>query len=221
MSLNRRSFLSAGAGAAALAGLTACSSVRSGVTSASESTGSSEDQGSKSDLGKQTGTLSFAFWGGSDGETAGFTNAKNKFEAANPGAKIELKVVPFDGFFAGIDRGLQSNTAPDVFRVDYTTIGKYSSKDVLLDMTPYFTPDEVDAFLDLVEEELARLIEENTALTARLAEAGVTVETATDEAGIEATPLPTAEPRLASGTLGGREPRPSSSSGSRTWNLLP
>ena len=89
---------------------------------------------------------------GSTGETAGFQNAKDKFEAANPGAKVTFKVVPYDGFFAGIDRGLQSNTAPDVFRVDYTTIGKYSSKDVLLDMTPYFTTDEIDAFLPALWE---------------------------------------------------------------------
>ena len=38
--------------------------------------------------------------------------------------------------FTGIDAQLQSGTAPDVFRVDYTTLGVYSSKDVLLDLTP-------------------------------------------------------------------------------------
>jgi multiple sugar transport system substrate-binding protein len=152
MASTRRTFLSGLAGASTLAALTACSSVRSGVGGSSETTGSSAQVGSKADLGPQTGELSFAFWGGSTGETAGFQNAKDKFEAANPGAKITLKTVPYDGFFAGIDRGLQSGTAPDVFRVDYTTIGKYSSKDVLLDMTPYFTDDEVAAFLPALWE---------------------------------------------------------------------
>lgn len=147
MPLSRRSFLAGSAGTAALAGLTACSSVRSGVGGDSATTGSNEQLGTKADLGPQTGEISFAFWGGSTGETAGFQNAKDKFEAANPGAKVTFKVVPYDGFFAGIDRGLQSNTAPDIFRVDYTTFGKYSSKSVLLDMTPYFTQDEIDAFL--------------------------------------------------------------------------
>ncbi|MHA3704525.1 ABC transporter substrate-binding protein [Jatrophihabitans sp. YIM 134969] len=152
MPTSRRAFLSGLAGASGLAALTACSSVRSGVNGTSETTGSTEEVGSKADLGPQTGELTFAFWGGSTGETAGFQNAKDKFEAANPGAKITLKTVPYDGFFAGIDRGLQSNTAPDVFRVDYTTIGKYSSKNVLLDMTPYFTDDEVSAFLPALWE---------------------------------------------------------------------
>ncbi len=56
-----------------------------------------------------------------------------------------------------------------------------------------YDEDEVDAFLDLVEDELARLIEENNALTAQLTAAGVTVESRTDEEGIAATPLPTVE----------------------------
>jgi DivIVA domain-containing protein len=57
-----------------------------------------------------------------------------------------------------------------------------------------YDEDEVDAFLDLVEEELARLIEDNNALTSRLAEAGIVVEGRTDEEAIAATPLPTAAP---------------------------
>ena len=152
MSTTRRTFLTGLAGGSALAALSACSSVHSGSASDAASTGSTEQVGAKAELGPQTGELSFAFWGGSAGETAGFQNAKTKFEAANPGARITLKTVPYDGFFAGIDRGLQSGTAPDVFRVDYTTIGKYSSKDVLLDMTPYFSTEEVDAFLPALWE---------------------------------------------------------------------
>jgi DivIVA domain-containing protein len=53
-----------------------------------------------------------------------------------------------------------------------------------------YDEDEVDAFLDLVEDELARLIEENNALTARLADAGVVVEGRIDEQTIAATPVP-------------------------------
>lgn len=147
MTATRRDFLLGSLGGAALLGLGACSSTHSNVNSGPASSGPATDAGKKANLGKVSGELSFAFWGGSPGETAGFTNAKKKFEAANPGAKINLKVVPYDGFFAGIDRGIQAGTAPDVFRVDYTTIGKYSKNGVLLDMTPYFTDAETDAFL--------------------------------------------------------------------------
>src|SRR4051794_8852755 len=149
MAVTRRDFLAGSLGTAAVAGLTACSSVHSnGSGAATSSPGATASAGgAKASLGKVTGTLTFAFWGGSNGELAGFKYAKQRFEAANPGATVNLKVLPYDGFFSGIDRGIQSGTAPDVFRVDYTTIGKYSSKNVLLDVSPYFATNEVAAFL--------------------------------------------------------------------------
>ncbi|MET4780560.1 sugar ABC transporter substrate-binding protein [Glaciihabitans sp. UYNi722] len=139
--LSRRGLLMGGFGAASLLALSACSP-----------TASTSDSGSKADLGKVTGTISFAFWGGSDGETAGFKNAKAKFEAANPGATIDLKIIPYESFFSGIDRGITAGKAPDLFRVDYTTIGKYSSAGVLMDLSPYFTDSETKAFLPALWE---------------------------------------------------------------------
>lgn len=108
---------------------------------------SSAAPGSRADIGEVAGTLRFAFWGGSDGETAGFAHAKRTFERRHPKATIELETLPYDGFFSGIDRGILSRTAPDVFRVDYTSIGKYTSHGVLLDLTPYLTATESAAFL--------------------------------------------------------------------------
>ena len=148
MGVTRRNFLAGSLSTATLASLAACSDVHSNDngSSATES-GSSAKAGSKANPGKVTGTITFAVWGGSKSETKAWQGIKQKFETANPGATVTVKVVPYDGFFSGIDRGLQSGQAPDVFRVDYTTIGKYSSQDVLLDVTPYFTSSEVAAFL--------------------------------------------------------------------------
>jgi multiple sugar transport system substrate-binding protein len=143
MDLTRRALIGGALGTGALLGTAACAGPKPGTAG-----GTSASAGAKaSPSGPLKGTLSFAFWGGSTGETKGFNYLKQKFEAANPGTTVELKVVPYDGFFAGIDRGLQAGNAPDVFRVDYTNIGKYSSKNVLLDMTPYFTDSEVGEFL--------------------------------------------------------------------------
>jgi multiple sugar transport system substrate-binding protein len=59
--------------------------------------------------------------------------------------------------FTGIDTQLQSGTAPDVFRVDYTTMGVYSSKGVLLDLTSSLdkelTDDLIPALLEAVSYE--------------------------------------------------------------------
>jgi multiple sugar transport system substrate-binding protein len=150
MAVSRRDFLYGSMGAAALAGLTACSSVHSDTNSADTSTPpspSAAPPSTSANLSKVKGSLTFAFWGGSDGEKKGFTYAKEQFEKANPGTTINLKIVPYDGFFAGIDRQITAGNAPDVFRVDYTTIGKYSKNGVLLDMTPYFDDSEIAAFL--------------------------------------------------------------------------
>ena len=148
-SLSRRTFLGGTAGSAALLGLGACSSVHSGsnsTTSSGPATSASLGASASAKVPVK-GTLTFAFWGGSTGETKGFNYVKAKFEAANPGTTIKLKVSPYDGFFSGIDRGLQAGNAPDVFRVDYTTITKYSAKKTLLDMSPYITEAEATAFL--------------------------------------------------------------------------
>ncbi|MEP6851266.1 MAG: extracellular solute-binding protein [bacterium] len=152
MDVSRRSFLGGTAGTAALLGLGACSSVHSGGGAAGSSSGSAQTTGAKASSGPVKGTLTFAFWGGSTGETKGFNYVKQKFEAANPGATVNFKVSPYDGFFAGIDRSLQAGNGPDVFRVDYTTIGKYSRKGLLLDLTPYVSQQEVDGFLPALWE---------------------------------------------------------------------
>lgn len=166
MELSRRGFLAAGVGGAATVGLAACSSTHSGTNGgggSSASVAASTTAGSSAaptsgatgapagsttkNLANVKGNLTFGFWGGSPGELAGFNYAKKKFEAAHPGTTITLKVSPYDGFFAGIDRGIQSGKAPDVFRVDYTTIGKYSAKGTLLDLSPYFDATAAAAFL--------------------------------------------------------------------------
>ncbi|WP_439691130.1 ABC transporter substrate-binding protein [Curtobacterium sp. SP.BCo] len=138
--LTRRSLLVGALGIAAASGLSGCVANNGPRPSTAA-------PGSKADIGEVEGTLRFAFWGGSDGETAGFAKIKKDFEARHPKATIELQTLPYDGFFSGIDRGILSRTAPDVFRVDYTSIGKYTSHGVLLDLTPYLSAAESSAFL--------------------------------------------------------------------------
>lgn len=149
MTVSRRTFLGGSLGAATLLGLEACStSVHSntGGGSGAATTPASKPPGSVK-TGKVKGTATLTFWGGNQGEIAGFQNAKTKFEAANPGATIKLKIAAYEGFFSNIDRSIQSGNAPDMFRVDYTTIGKYSKAGSLLDLSPYFSASEIDAFL--------------------------------------------------------------------------
>ncbi|HYO39281.1 MAG TPA: extracellular solute-binding protein [Nocardioidaceae bacterium] len=120
MPVSRRQFLSGAGSLATAAVLSGCA----GFTKSE----SSQPSASKA------GTVRFTTWG-SDAEAAAFKQLATKFEAANKGATVDLKIVPYGEMFTGIDAQLQSGTAPDVFRVDYTTMGVYSSKGVLLDLT--------------------------------------------------------------------------------------
>jgi multiple sugar transport system substrate-binding protein len=122
MPVTRRQFLSGAGSLAAAAALTGCA----GFTK-SDSSGSGGGS-------SRAGSLRFTTWG-SDAEAAAFKQLVKAFEAANKGAKVDLKIVPYEDMFTGIDAQLQSGTAPDIFRVDYGTLGIYSSKDVLLDIS--------------------------------------------------------------------------------------
>lgn len=91
------------------------------------------------------GTLTFTTWA-SESEKASFEQLVSDFEAANDGVTVELNVVPYDQMFSNIDAQLSAGNAPDIFRVDYGNLGVYSSQDQLLDVSPYFTADEISAF---------------------------------------------------------------------------
>jgi multiple sugar transport system substrate-binding protein len=141
MPLSRRQFLSG-------AGSVAAASVLSGCAGFSGSSGSKSSS--------KAGTLRFTTWG-SDAEAAAFKQLARSFESSQKGVTVDLKIVPYSEMFTGIDTQLQSGTAPDVFRVDYTTMGVYSSKGVLLDLTSSLdkelTDDLIPALLEAVSYE--------------------------------------------------------------------
>ncbi|MFN8193744.1 MAG: sugar ABC transporter substrate-binding protein [Nocardioidaceae bacterium] len=136
MTVSRRSFLTGVGSMAALGALTSCSGF---TKSSSPGSGSSSGSGG-------TGTITFTTWA-SDAEKSAFQKLVTKFEAANKGAKVNLRVVPYAEMFTGIDTSLQAGTAPDVFRVDYPTLGLYSSTAQLLDLSGQIDSDLESDFI--------------------------------------------------------------------------
>lgn len=90
-------------------------------------------------------TLTFTTWG-SESEETQFKALVKEFEADHEGVTVKLNVVPYDQMFSNIDAQLASGDAPDVFRVDYGTLGVYSSQDQLLDLSSYISDDEAKQF---------------------------------------------------------------------------
>jgi multiple sugar transport system substrate-binding protein len=123
---SRRAFLRAGGGAllgAYVLGLAGCGGSPSGA-------------GSK--------TLTFVVWGG-PAEEAGFRGAIERYEEKNPGVKIDLLVAPYDNYVK-INTLLAAGLAPDLMRVQYQVLGRYSSAEALVDLSEYLEPGYGDAF---------------------------------------------------------------------------
>lgn len=113
--------------------------------------GGGGDNGGGGDDGDLTGTITFTTWA-SESEQAAFEDLIAQFEGEHDGATVELNVVPYDQMFSNIDAQLSSGDAPDIFRVDYGNLGVYSSQDQLLDVSPYFTDDEISDFVPAMWE---------------------------------------------------------------------
>ncbi len=136
-SLDRRSFLKA-------LGLT-------GVGVAVASCGGGGDSGSSSNAGAAatggalSGTATLTTWGG-DQEIAAFKKIAADFKAAR-GADVKIEVLPFDQMRTVIDRRLQANQAPDMFRVTYTDVGSYAHSGALANISSYLDASFGDAFI--------------------------------------------------------------------------
>ena len=120
--ISRRTLLGGAAGMTAASALTGC-----GGGFSKPSSGSSGAAAGGKD------TLSFMTWA-SEAEQSAFERLTAAFEEKE-GVTVDLQVVPYGEMFANVDNQLQAGNAPDVFRVDYPTLGVYSSSGQLLDLS--------------------------------------------------------------------------------------
>lgn len=113
--------------------------------------GGGNDDGGDTGSGDLTGEITFTTWA-SESEQAAFEELIAQFEDEHEGATVALNVVPYDQMFSNIDAQLSSGDAPDIFRVDYGNLGVYSSQDQLLDLSSYFSDDEISDFVPAMWE---------------------------------------------------------------------
>lgn len=115
--LSRRAVLGGALGVGALS-LSGCAGLTERVSSTS--------RGSRDKLTFQTY--------GTDVEGKIYDVLARRYEEQHRGVTVDVTVVPFSEASTGIDAGLVSGTAPDIFRVDYPTMGVYASTGQLLDL---------------------------------------------------------------------------------------
>ena len=95
-------------------------------------------------------TLRFKTWA-SEAEKSAFTRLVDAFNKAE-GVRVKLEIVPYAEMFTGVDTELQAGNPPDVFRVDYPTLGTYSSTGQLLDLGDQLDSDLTDDLIPALYE---------------------------------------------------------------------
>lgn len=136
MNISRRSLFRGAAGLSGAALLSGCAGFTGGTS------GNGGNGG--------TDSLSMVTWA-SDAEQAAFTRLGQAFQERS-GASVEIRFVPYAEMFTTIDSQLQDGSAPDLFRVDYTSLGSYSSTGQLLDLDGHLDDELVEDLIPAFAE---------------------------------------------------------------------
>ena len=132
--VSRRTLLKAVGAAGAAGWLAACSS-----------DDDAPGKGAAATSGPLSGSARFTTWA-SDAEAVAFKKLAADFKAAR-GAEVKIEILPYDQIRTVVDRQLQADQAPDLFRVSYTDVGSYARNGVLADLRNYLDDSFGDAFL--------------------------------------------------------------------------
>lgn len=90
--------------------------------------------------------IEFAYWESTSSIGATFTELIEEFEAMYPGVDIVATVYPSSGFATQIDTRLAGKDYPDLFLTQYTNVGKYRNTGLLLDISKYFSKDDISGY---------------------------------------------------------------------------
>jgi multiple sugar transport system substrate-binding protein len=93
-----------------------------------------------------SGELTFQTWASTSGEQKGFRGLVERFEEQNPDATIKLEIVPGAEQYAKLDTRLAAGEGPDLARMQYQAIGRYSSEGAMVDLSEYLPAGYGDAF---------------------------------------------------------------------------
>ena len=78
--------------------------------------------------GGGSGQLTFQTWASTSGEQKGFRGLVQRFEKENPDASVKLEIVPGEQQYTKLDTRLAAGEGPDLARMQYQAIGRYSSQ---------------------------------------------------------------------------------------------
>jgi multiple sugar transport system substrate-binding protein len=94
----------------------------------------------KNAQGTESVQLSVWGWQG-DLEDAWKTHLIPDFEAANPGVKVDLLLIPWDQYWQKVQTSMVSNSLPDIMIMSVALIDQYAKNGALVDLKPYIDRD--------------------------------------------------------------------------------
>lgn len=87
-------------------------------------------------------TLSYWLWDAS--QLPAYQKCVDAFTAKNPNIKVEITQKGWDDYWNGIQTGMVSGTAPDVFTDHLAKYPEFAAKEQLVDIQPFVDADKVD-----------------------------------------------------------------------------
>lgn len=88
--------------------------------------------------------IELAYWEGSTSDKAAWDELLENMRRDLPGIKITGQTYPSGQFPEMLDTRIGGDDWPDVIRYTYQKIGKFKEADVMLDLTPYITKENLD-----------------------------------------------------------------------------
>lgn len=96
--------------------------------------------------GSGASELTVLTWGSTSGEEKGFRGLAERYNAQNPEIPVKMEFVPPDQAYEQLDTRLAAGEAPDIARLQYQQMGKYSSEGALVDLSEYLDEGYGNAF---------------------------------------------------------------------------
>ena len=87
-------------------------------------------------------TISYWMWDGN--QSPEYRKCADKFEAANPGIKIDVKQEGWDNYWTNLTTGFVAGTAPDVFVNHLSRFPEFLTNGVMVDLTDRIAADKTE-----------------------------------------------------------------------------
>jgi multiple sugar transport system substrate-binding protein len=101
------------------------------------------------------GPVEISYWNWDSNQAPAYQKCAEGFSKANPGIKVNVQNKGWDDYWTGINTGMVSGTAPDIFTNHLAKYPEYANNNQIVDVAPWIKEDKVAT--DIYTGELYKL----------------------------------------------------------------